>query len=195
MFRTAIRSILLVCASGLCALPVLAEGANAKMQSPAAAPRPARELSQLKFFEGDWTCTGRAFASPMESEHPTRATVHIKNQLAGFWYHVHYQEQKTKDNPTPYEVMALWGYDSSAGQFVAGSVDSMGGYGKSTSTGWSNDNLVFTGEMNGGGKKTPSRDTFTKKPNGDLVHIGEYNFAEGQWTKTDEETCKKAGKR
>lgn len=196
MVKTPIRSILIAAAICMCAIPTLAQGTKAaKPATPPPPAKPAAELSQLKYLEGDWTCTGKAFATPMSAEHPTRGHAHIKSELGGFWDHARYQEDKTAENPSPYEVEALWGYDAAARTFVAGSVDNMGAYGKSTSPGWSSDTFVFTGEMNMEGRKVPARDTFTRTSGGGLSHRGEVGNPDGSWMQTDEESCRKSGKK
>jgi hypothetical protein len=196
MLTTPSRLTLTAAALCIWAIPVLAQGAKpARPAPPPPPPKPAAQLSQLRYFEGDWTCTGKAFATPLSAEHPTRAHVHIKNQLGGFWDHSRYQENRTSENTSPYEVAALWGYDEAGKQFIAGFVDNMGAFGKATSTGWSGETFIFTGETNMGGQKMPQRDTFTKTSGGGLSHRGEIGNPDGTWLKTDEETCRKSGKK
>jgi hypothetical protein len=173
-------------------VPSRAFGEDVKA-SPPAAPKPAAELAQLKWFEGSWSCGGKVFESPMGPEHATQGKVTMQLDLGGFWYSVRYEEMKTKENPRPYRVGAFWGYDSAQKRFVAGSVDSMGGFSGQAAPGWDGDKLVFTGFALGmGPNKTPARDTFTKKGENEMMHASELTMAEGQWLKLDEETCRRS---
>jgi hypothetical protein len=49
---------------------------------------------------------------------------------------------------------------------------------------------VFEGTTEGMDKPAPSRETFTRKGPGEVMHMGEM-AVEGKWVKLDEETCKK----
>lgn len=184
---------LFIAALALLATPVARSEDAKKPEGAMAAPKPAPELAQLKPFLGSWNCSGKAFASPMGPEHSSKGSLSTRMDLGGFWYAIHYDEMKTKENPSPFRVAAFWGYDSAQKKFVAVSVDGMGGYGTSTSAGWEGDKMVFTGDYAGmGPNKMPGRDTFTKKGDNEISHMGEISMAEGQWMKTDEETCHRA---
>ncbi len=161
-------------------------------EKPVSPPGPAPEMAQLAFFEGSWTCKGNTFATPMGSAHPTEATVHASPGLGGFWYVVHYDEKKTASNPTPYHAGIFWGYDAALKNFVLRCHDSFGGYCAESGTGWAGDTFVLEGPAGGMGSVTASRDTFTRKGSTEMTHAGEVRSADGTWTKTDEETCRKA---
>jgi len=179
------KSLSLVCA-------VLALGAVAALpalcQPPSGPPAPAPELKQLAFFAGTWSCKGKAEASPMGPEHPTQATVHVGNDIGGFWYVGHYAEKKTAANPHPMVFHFVQGYDATAKAFSMDCFDAFGGRCHQTSAGWQDDKLVYSGESTGGGPATPVRDTFTKKGKAGLEHAGEMQV-EGKWVFTDHETC------
>jgi len=162
---------------GLCLVTVAAFGqANPK-------------LKDLNYFDGTWQCSGKAFASPMGPEHPTKATVTAAWILGGTWLEAHYKEAKTAKNPTPFELRAFWGYDEESKSIVAGTIDGMGGYSTATAA-WDGDKLTFTGPMHGGGMTSNGRDVFTKISKTEFRHEGEMEV-KGNWTKTDEETCKR----
>lgn len=155
-------------------------------------PKPAAELSQVKFFVGTWSCKGHVPATPFGPEHSTAATVKLGPDLGGFWFTGRYDEQKTKENPMPYRFSFIWGYDTTDHKLDAWSFDSMGGYGTQESSGWDKDVLVWSGHSMMMGKKMPVRDTFTKKGDNELEHRGEAEM-DGKWMVLDEETCTKAG--
>ncbi|MEO6326762.1 MAG: DUF1579 family protein [Thermoanaerobaculia bacterium] len=195
MKRTVIAaSLALALAAGL-SFPAVAEDAKpVAAPARAAAPAPAAELAQLKYMAGSWSCSGKAEETPMGPAHATAGKASIRLDVGGFWYAVRYEETKTKENPTPVRVGGFWGYDAFQKKFVAGSVDSTGGFANQASPGWEEDRLVFVGDMMGmGPNKVPARDTFTKKGANELTHVFELSMVEGHWTKVVEETCKRAG--
>ncbi len=181
-----VGSLALVAALSMAAAPVRAQ------EKPAGPPKPAPEMSQIAYFHGSWTCTGKAFQTPMGPEHPTEATVHASTELGGFWYVLHYDEKKTAANPMPYHVGMFWGFDAAKKMFVLRCHDSFGGYCAETGKGWEGDKFVLEGPAGGMGPFTASRDTFTKESATEVAHMGEAQGADGTWMKTDEETCRKA---
>jgi len=172
--------------SALAALPAFA-------QAPSGPPSPPSELSQLAFFAGDWSCQGKAEASPMGPAHATAAKVHIGNDIGGFWYVGHYAETKTAENAHPMVFHFVQGYDAAAKTFVMSCFDAFGGHCHQTSAGWQDNKLVYTGESTGAGPATPVRDTFTKTGDAGLEHAGEMQM-DGKWIATDHETCTRVKK-
>jgi hypothetical protein len=180
--------------AALCISPCLSAADAAKPAAPAdSAPGLPAEQAQLDFFLGTWSCTGKTFASEMGPEHATAAVVHAAKAVGDRWIHIAYDEKKTAVNANPYHAGVYMGYDAGKKQFVEGCVDNFGGYCTQSGSGWSGDNLVFEGTANGSGQTLAVRDTFTKKDPAQLTHTGEMQGADKQWTKTDEENCRKGG--
>jgi hypothetical protein len=178
-------------AAAAIALPAAVQSgkpAPAKMEPP----KPAAEVSQFDHFNGRWGCTGQVLANDMVPAHPTTAIATSAPELSGSWRLFRYVEQKTKENPMPFAATGMWGYDVAQKKYVEVSADNMGSYSILTSGGWSGDSIIFEGESQMMGRKTGSRDIFTKKGAGEFVHSGEFQGADGKWAKFDEETCKKA---
>jgi hypothetical protein len=186
MRSTLLRALAL---AGACALaaPSLAE------EKAMAPPKPAKELSQLSWFVGNWTCKGKTFATPMGPEHATEGKVNIGHVLDGFFYAFHYDETKTAANPMPYHAAGFWGWDAVEKVFFENCYDAFGGNCRQTSKGWAGDVLSFEGPGTMGEMKTGMRDVFTKKSATEVVHRGEMQGPDGKWMATDEETCTKAG--
>jgi len=184
------QSLKLACAAmvlaGMAALPALS-------QAPSGPPAPPAELGKLSFFAGDWTCKGKAEASPMGAAHATSAKVHIGKEIGGFWYVGRYTEKKTAENPHPMVFHFLQGYDATAKGYTMDCFDAFGGHCHQTSAGWEGDKMTYSGEMSSSGPATPVRDTFTKTGEASLEHLGEMQM-EGKWTVTDKETCTRAKK-
>jgi hypothetical protein len=167
--------------------------AAAPMTSPAPAPmamamppKPNPALDQLKYFAGSWRCAGTGY---LEGKgHPTEATVKAAWDLNGFFLGLRYEEQKTEANPMPVTAVEHLGYSEDGKKLVIGILDSLGGYGTQSSAGWDGNTMVRTGDYHFMGMHMPSRDTFVKKGDNALTHLGEIQVS-GAWAKQDEETC------
>ena len=156
------------------------------------APKPAPEMSQVKYFAGSWACTGDAPASPFGAAHKTESSLVLKLDLDGFWYDGTFTEKKTASNPQPVRGMVHISYDATGKQYVVLSVDNFGSWATEMSPGWQGDTMVFAGDMMTMGQKTTARDTFVKKSDTEFTHKFEMNM-KGQWSPIVDETCKKAG--
>ena len=189
--------LLFAAIAALCVSSTVSAADAAKAAAPAAPAAAAEAIpaaqAQLDFFLGNWSCAGKAFANEMGPEHATAATVHAVKAAGDRWVHIAYDEKKTAANAQPYHVGVYMGYDAGKKQFVESCVDNLGGYCTQSSAGWNGDSLVFEGSANGSGQTFAVRDTFTKEGTRQLTHRGEMQGADKQWTKTDEESCKKGG--
>jgi len=165
--------------------------AEAAGEPPAGPPKPPAEMAQLKIFEGVAKCTGSQSVSDLGPEHPTAAVVRGRSDIGGFEVIIRYNERKTKDNPSPILALYVIGYDASAKQFVSTRFDNFGGQGSGTAPGWASDKLTLTSDYVVGGKKLGLRDTFTKKSDTEVDHLGEIQGSDGKWTTLDQETCKR----
>jgi hypothetical protein len=155
-------------------------------------PKPAPELSQVKYFSGSWTCSGDAPASPFGPAHKTQSSLTLKPDLDGFWYDGMMTEMKTASNTHPVKGMVHVGYDSAAKQYVMVWIDNFGSHATEMSPGWQGDTMVWTGDQNVMGEKATARDTFVKKSDTEYTHKFELQ-TKGQWSPIVDETCKKAG--
>jgi hypothetical protein len=164
--------------------------ASATLAQPA--PKPAPEMSQLKYFAGSWTCSGNAPASPFGPAHQTKTSIMLKSDLDGFWYAGTVTEMKTASNTHPVKGMLHFGYDATAKKFVQVWVDNFGSWSAEMSPGWQGDTLVWTGDQTIMGEKATARDTLVKKSDTEFTHKFELNM-KGQWSPIVDETCKKAG--
>lgn len=171
----------------------MAPGTAGAKSAPAAAgeaqgpPKPNPALDQLKYFVGSWECTGMGY---VPNAHPTTARVKMDWDLNGFFINLRYEERKTDANPLPLTAVEHWGYSENQKKLVAGQIDSFGDFGTQATAGWEGDRLVWMGEMNRMGAKVPTRDTFVKKGENEVTHLGE-SQDKGVWTKEDEESCRR----
>lgn len=150
-------------------------------------------LKQLEPFARQYDCRGIAYATPMAPEHATHATVNGEWILGGNWVRFSYSEKKTAENPMPFVVNGYFGYDLETKQLVVGTVDNMAGYSTAAAAGWNGDTLVFSGPWHMASKTFNARDTFMKKDNGQIMHVGELEM-DGKWMKLSQETCMPAKK-
>jgi hypothetical protein len=156
------------------------------------APKPAPEMSQVKYFAGSWTCSGDAPASPFGPAHKTKSTMTLKSDLDGFWVDGMISEMKTASNTHPVRGMIHLGYDSAAKQNVMVWLDNFGSWATEMSPGWQGDTMVWTGDQMLMGEKAAAKDTFVKKSDSEFTHKFELQ-TKGQWGTIVDETCKKAG--
>jgi hypothetical protein len=183
--RTRFRSI-----AAALALPcLLVPSRNARADD--APSKPPAELDQMTAFVGSFRCEGKTLKSPLGGEHPTRASVTGKRDLDGFWLTLHYEEKKTKENPTPIKAVFYWGYDAGGKKFFGVMMNSLGGWVAQTSPGWDGEKMVWMGKATMDGREVLARDTFTKKSDREILHTGERSFEHTKWSVVDEETCKR----
>jgi hypothetical protein len=151
-------------------------------------PKPAPEMSQLDFFEGTWNCQGKTNASPFGPAGSMTSTARIQDDLGGFW-----QSGSIKGmmaNMPPFEGVFHTTYDPKAKQCVMLWVDNMGGWARSTSSGWQKDQIVYEGEGHMPGQAAMrSRDTFTRS-GASMKHVWEMQM-DGKWMVLGEEACTK----
>jgi hypothetical protein len=153
-----------------------------------APPQPAPEMSNLKFFDGSWTCEGTMPPGPMGPGGKMTTSVKSYTDLGGFW-----QSGTVKSTITgtpPMEGMFHMTYDPGARQYVMLWVDNMGAWAKSTAAGWEGDKIAFSGEVAMGGKMMMTRETFLKDADGSFRRDAEAQM-DGKWAPMGNETCKK----
>lgn len=162
-------------------------------QGPPAHPKPPAEMANLTFFGGNWSCTGEGALEPGGAMMKMDSSVQSTTGLGGFW-----QMGTVKGTPAggmpPFEGMFHMAWDPAAKNYVMFWVDNMGGWSQTRSPGWQGDKIVFTGDSQMGTQKMKTRDTFVKKADGTMNHIGEMEAA-AKWTKMMDETCRKSGTR
>lgn len=156
------------------------------LSSAAFAADPA--LKQLDFFKGTWQCKGtQTFTGP--TIHYT-ATVTGTWVLDGQWLDIHVTQNKTKENPQPFNGRAYMGYDTGTKKYMVGWVDNTGGYETAAFSGWQGNKLVWEGPAHMGAMVANSRDTFVKDGTNKLTHTVDME-EKGKWSEMMKETCTK----
>ena len=147
-------------------------------------------MDELGKFVGAGTCTGNVVAMGKSPGHATTGKYHGEKTLDGHWIVVHYDEDKTDVNPTPYHVQQYFSYDPEKKMFVAVAFDNMGpGYSPATGAGWKGDTFTLEYTASVDGKTVSMRDVFTHNA-AETSHTGMMRDKNGEWVKTDKETCK-----
>lgn len=165
--------------------------ADKKMEKPAMAhPKPPAEMANLKIFDGTWSCAGEAAMEPGGPMAKMDSSVQSTTGLGGFWQVGTVQVPAMGEMP-PFEGMFHMTWDPAAKQYLLLWVDSMGGWSEERASDGAGGKFVFTGTGNMGGKKMGSRDTFIRKADGTLAHVGELEVG-GRWVKTLDEICRKS---
>ncbi len=93
---------------------VVAPMPPAKTPPPEPEMKPAPEIADAaKAMAGSYKCKGVDF-NPDGSSRPSLATMKISSELDGFYILVDLQEQKTKENATPFKARMYRTYDADA---------------------------------------------------------------------------------
>jgi uncharacterized protein DUF1579 len=158
--------------------------------APDEAMKPAAEMSNLKWFDGNWTCDGTAEPGPFGPGGKVTSKVKSHLDLGGFWQSGMVRSSTGTTMPAM-EGMFHMTYDPGPKQYVMLWVDNMGGYAHETSSGWEGDKIVFSGSSAMGGKQVQTRDTFVKSGTASMKHDWEGQI-DGKWTPMGSETCKRA---
>ena len=157
--------------------------------APDAAPKPAAEMANLAWFDGNWTCEGTAEPGAMGPGGKVSSTVKSQADMGGFWQS---GTMKSSMGAMSMEGTFHMTYNPASKQYVMLFLDSMGVYGRETSTGWEGDKMVWSGTMTMGGKDMGVRDTFTKT-GPSMKHVWEGQM-DGKWTVMGSETCTRGAK-
>lgn len=153
---------------------------------------PPPEMSKVSWLNGNWTCTGKTFASPMMGPaHPTEATVSAGTELGGRWAVSHYREKKTAQNAMPTEADEYWTYDSAEKKWDRLALDNFGGWSSGDATDWQGNTITWMSSGMTMGKKFQERAAFTKKSDREVFYKGDIQGADGKWMPAWETTCRK----
>ncbi len=166
--------------------------ATAPAKPPPPPPKPAvpnKILADVKWFDGEWNCTGHSYGPG--PEHPTAATVAFAWQLDGFWVQSAYTEPKSATNPVPYSSISQWGWDPVAQAIASVLVDNQEGSIAEATPGWIAEKLSFEGSGHRFGVQFEARDTYTRRSASRFLHVFQVNV-NGNWVKLREETCNRA---
>ena len=178
-------SIALGCATlaiALYTVPAISLAAPDPAPTPVARPTP--DFSSMMFLTGTWTCT----QTLRGKTRPDTATTTIG--MDGMW-------MVTQDTAPPFDQYRTWAvnatnyltYDPTVKKWVGMGVDSGGGYGMQSSSGWSGNTIKWSGTGLDGSTFT---DVITKVSDTETSDASSATDPKGQVTKTTIQ-CKKSG--
>jgi hypothetical protein len=175
---------LLVALCAACVLPCAA-------QNP---PATASRLPELKYFLGEWECSGKFARSGAAIE------AHLQfESILGEGFILFRHDDKPPHN---YHARSEWGWDQAGKQFVSTIQDSTGGTRTFHSAGWEKDRLVWEGGSpasdapNGLPQKFPGNDqqfVFERIPPKQF-RVSYAVHKEGAWVSVDASTCTRVEK-
>jgi len=153
---------------------------------------PPPEMSKVSWLNGNWTCSGKTFASPtMGPAHPTEATVSVGSELGGRWAVSHYREKKTAQNAMPTEADEYWTYDAAEKKWDRIAIDNFGGWSSGDAIDWQGNTITWMSNGMTMGKKFQERAAFTKKSDREVFYKGDIQGSDGKWMPAWETTCRK----
>ena len=172
--------------------PAAEKSAAEKPAAPATPPPPDPALAKnLKPMEGKWRCEGTFPASAFGPAHKAKASFDMKSDLNGYFVTARYEERKAKDNPMPYVMMQVIGFDPSKSELVRTDMDGMGAITHLASKGWDGDKMVWDGETMAGPAKMKFKETQTKKSDREIDIAMEMAGADGNFASLGDIVCKK----
>lgn len=98
------------------------------------AQQPATDPAMVKFFVGNWSCTGE-FANGKKIE----ADLSFVPELDGKWLLYRHADRP----PGQFKALAVWGVDHPSGRLVSIAEDNFGNARLFTSDGWKDGSVIF----------------------------------------------------
>ncbi|HEV2989536.1 MAG TPA: DUF1579 family protein [Candidatus Angelobacter sp.] len=141
------------------------------------------ELASLSFFEGSWDCNGKF----LKNDKKISSDMTFQPDLEGAWLMLRHDDRP----PNQFHAVESWGFDKTAGRFVAVVTDNFGSVRMFTSPGWQQDRLEWTGDLLTSDKKTSQHFLFDRKGPKEFVMTFELSQEQGGWKPIDSLTCAK----
>jgi hypothetical protein len=142
-----------------------------------------KELETLAYFTGHWSCQG-VFPS---NGKPIASQIVFAPDLAGAWLTVRHDDLP----PNRFHAFEMWGFDKEAKQFVNFIYDNFGGARKFTSSGWSENAMIWAGESLKASPVALERFVFRRVDSGQFLVNYEVKRGPDDWAIGDTLTCKK----
>jgi hypothetical protein len=141
------------------------------------------EVQSLASFEGKWACSGVFPSNGKEIE----SQIVFLPELEGAWLWVRHDDLP----PNRFHALEMWGFDPAENQFVAFIYDNFGGVRKFTSSGWTEDKLIWLGETSKTDPPSVQRFVYTRSSPSQFAVNWEAKKGNAGWAVGDTLTCKK----
>lgn len=161
-------------------LPLIQACASTAPATAGTAPSLQPNLQPLAGFIGSRSCKG----SFIKSGKAITSTETVRPDLSGHWLTLRHDDEP----PFSFHALELWGYDATAGRFVAYMYDSGGGMREFTSPGWEGDSFTWTNVDTSAPKR--DRFVFDRGPQGAYRFTYEVSADGNTWSGVDSLTCK-----
>ena len=145
--------------------------------------QPAAELDRLSYFEGIWRCQ-----QPANSSEPTGVfTWNVTRGLNDFWY-LGNAEQPVA-NGRPINSQEFLGYNAASEKLVRSVVVGNGNSYSMTADDWSDDKLVWSGEITMEGVTQPLRQEIVRDSQDKFTAVYFVTGENDSWQPVVDETC------
>lgn len=155
-------------------------------------PKAPAEMEQLKFLTGRWRCVVKVHATADGS--PERSVTSYLSGAASAWSWNPFNYTQAGKDDGLLLVQGYIGWDANAKKFVFIGVTNSGNSLRSTSDGWQDGKLVWSGEgPTLSGTALPSRSTYSMKGDDEMDILSEASGDGGAaaWTAVRESHCKR----
>ena len=148
--------------------------------------QPPVELDRLKYFEGTWRCQ-----QPADNSDPSgEFTWNVEKGLNDFWY-LGNAEQPVSDGQ-PINSREFLGYNTASEELVRSVVVGNGNSYNMTASDWSDDKLIWSGEITINGASQPLRQEIVRDSQNQFTATY-FVSGEEDWTPVVDETCIRQG--
>ena len=145
--------------------------------------QPPAELDRLGYFEGTWHCQ-----QPADSSEPSGVfTWNVTRGLNGFWYLGNAQQPVA--NGRPINSQEFLGYNAASEKLVRSVVVGNGNSYNMTADDWSDNKLVWSGEITMKGVTQPLRQEIIKDSQGKFTATYFVTGENDNWQPVVNETC------
>jgi len=177
-----IRHTAIAFAFALCLLPTPFRAQQPKA-AETAEPKLKKEIHVFAGLAGKWACQGVFPSNGKRIE----SQIAFAPDLDGAWLVKRHDDLP----PNIFHDAEYWGFDSAAKQFLAFIYDNFGGIRKFTSSGWTDDKLVWLGEPSKSDPPRLERFVYKRDSPSQIQVNWEVKQGAKDWAIGDTLTCKK----
>ena len=147
--------------------------------------QPPVELDRLKYFEGTWRCQ-----QPADSSDPSGEFVwNVEKGLNDFWYLGNAEQSQLPEDGQPINSQEFLGYNAASKNLVRSVVVGNGNSYNMTTDDWSDNKLVWSGEITMKGVSQPLRQEIVRDSQDKFTATYFVPGEEDNWTPVVDETC------
>ncbi len=170
--------------------PALSAQLPESAQKPVPPPSQTQPLSAVRWFVGDWICSGIQHPSPTALAVKFTDKFSFRMALGDSWltYRLHQVEGPHKGQLT---LIGAIDWDANARLYVRRDMNIGGSRMDMTSPGWDGGKITWTGFMITGNQKLPATHIFIRKSNTATYNTLQITDADGKPVAWEEGSCRK----